>query len=83
MNLVMEYDSISGVEWGEAFIFTCYDGAPLRSPALEKGVRLGVALAAIMILDFEYLIHTYLEYENTYACIIQVVSDMLFSGSSY
>jgi hypothetical protein len=31
--------------------FTCYDGAPLRSPVLEKGVMLGVLLyTAIMVL---------------------------------
>jgi hypothetical protein len=31
--------------------FTCYDGAPLRSPVLEKGVMLGVLPeTAIMVL---------------------------------
>jgi hypothetical protein len=29
------------VEW-YLLLFTCYDGAPLRSPVLEKGVMLGV-----------------------------------------
>jgi len=44
---------------------------------------LGVALTAIMILDFvTKCIHIY-DMHNTYARIIHVVSIMLFSGSSY
>jgi hypothetical protein len=32
------FGTLSGIFW----FFTCYDGAPLRPPVLEKGVMLGV-----------------------------------------
>jgi len=60
-----------------------YDRAPLRSPVLEKGVMLEVALTVIMILDFvTRYIHIY-DMHNNYVRIIHVVSNMLFSESSY
>jgi hypothetical protein len=43
---------------------------------------LGVALAAIMILDLLQDAYIFYNMHNTYACEIKLVSDVLFSGSS-
>ena len=54
-----------------------------RGLLLDSELLLGVALTAILIVDFvTRCIHIY-NMHITYACTIQVVSNMLFSGSSY